>query len=238
MAKGPRKSVRNPVVTVGGLRKFSSTRAHSGSHYKFAKKGDVRTAAQKQEVTAKKATASSAAANTVHTSRFYTADDVKVPLRKKGAPKKQVLRKSLTPGTVVILLAGRFRGKRVVFLKQLDSGLLLVTGPYKINGVPLRRVAAAYVIATSTKIDVSKVDVATITDTFFARTDAGSKKGEKSEFIEGKKEKAPIAKERTDAQSAVDKVVLPLVKAVPNLYHYLNAKFSLTSGQKPHLLAF
>ena len=111
------------------------------------------------------------------------------------------------------------------------------TGPYKINGVPLRRVAAAYVIATSTKIDVSKVDVAKISDAFFARSDSGAKK-EKSEFIEAKKEKVPVAKERTDAQAAVDKAVLPLVKAVPNLFHYLNAKFSLTNGQKPHLLSF
>ena len=71
-------------------------------------------------------------------------------------------RPSLQPGTVVILLAGRFRGKRVILLKHLSEGTLLITGPFKINGVPLRRVNARYVIATNTKIDLRGVEDKTL----------------------------------------------------------------------------
>lgn len=91
--------------------------------------------------------------------RFYPAEDVRQPKKSRKLPKPTKLRPTITPGTVLILLAGRFRGRRVVFLKQLESGLLVVTGPYKVNGVPLRRVNQAYVIATSTKVDLGDFKV-------------------------------------------------------------------------------
>merc|ERR1711920_297959 len=83
---------------------------------------------------------------------YYPADDcVKNFVRKCKTPNKAKGRACIVPGSVVILLSGRFRGRRVVVLRRLDSGLLLVTGPYRLNGVPLKRVNAAYVLPTSSK---------------------------------------------------------------------------------------
>ncbi|GAB2216636.1 hypothetical protein Droror1_Dr00024412 [Drosera rotundifolia] len=59
--------------------------------------------------------------------KWYTADDLKVPLKNKRKERPTKLRASITSGTVLIILSGRFKGKRVVFLNQLPSGLLLVT---------------------------------------------------------------------------------------------------------------
>merc|ERR1712141_527380 len=95
--------------------------------------------------------------------RFYPTDEERRRFKTTGAGKSyranQKLKAGIEEGSVLILVAGRHRGKRVVFLKQLESGLLLVTGPFKINGVPMRRVNQKYVIVTSTKLDVSSVKI-------------------------------------------------------------------------------
>merc|ERR1712216_619467 len=126
---------------------------------------------------------------------FYPADDVPVKetsareLASKGVAK---LRKSIKPGTVLILLAGRFRGRRCVFLKQLPSGLLLVSGPYAVNGVPLRRVNQAYVIATSTTVDVKGVDAKKFSDSYFGKAKVRQTKKKSADGFFAEEEKPEI----------------------------------------------
>lgn len=114
---------------------------------------------------------------------WYPADDEKKHY-KKSKPKATKLRKGIEAGRVLILLSGRFRGKRVVFLKQLPSGLLLVTGPYKINGVPLKRVNQVYTLTTSTKVDIKGVDVTKIDDALFKKEKKAKKSQEEKFFAE------------------------------------------------------
>ena len=110
-------------------------------------------------------------------------------VRKSIHPAKP--RATLQPGTILILLAGRFRGKRVILLKHLPQGVLLVTGPYKVNGVPLRRVNARYVIATSAKVELKGIDEKVVEkvagEGYFSREKKGEKSGEEAFFKQGEK---------------------------------------------------
>jgi large subunit ribosomal protein L6e len=171
--------------------------------------------------------------------KYYPGDDV--VLKKGPTPVRNPtkLRSSITPGTVLILLAGRFRGKRVVFLKQLSSGLLLVSGPYGLNGVPLRRVNQKYVIATNTKVDLGGVDVSKIDDALFAREDSErSKEDMETLFAGGEAIPTYTSAARKAAQTAVDSALTKNIDKVEMLGAYMKAKFSLSKGDKPHLMKF
>merc|ERR1711998_344705 len=171
--------------------------------------------------------------------RYYPAEDVKYKLGNFHNTSKQTkLRASITPGTVLIMLAGHFKGKRVVFLKQLDSGLMLVTGPYKVNGVPLRRVPQSYVIATSTKVNISKVKVPdTVNDAFFAKPKT---KTNADTLLEGgaKGKESTLDESRKALQSQVDTALVAEISKTPLLKAYIGSKFSLKNGQKPHAMTF
>lgn len=171
---------------------------------------------------------------------YPVSDEKKHFVRKIKAGKTARLRKDITPGQVLVVLSGRFRGRRVVFLKALPSGLLLVTGPYKCNGVPLKRVNQAYVLATKTKVTLGNLPgLDKVNDEFFKKR-VTIKRGTKSAdfFEDPKKKKERITEERRTAQNAIDTEVVKSVKAVPQLREYLQNRFALKSGDKPHLMNF
>lgn len=183
-----------------------------------------------------KKVAAPAAASKKQASKFYPAEDAPKPLARRVIRNPTKLRASITPGTVLILLAGRFKGKRVVCLGQLPSGLLLVTGPFKLNGVPLRRVNQAYVIATSTKVDVAGVDTAKFGDAYFKSADKKSGKQSEEGFFAEKAEKAALPAEYVANQKAVDSALMG--KLSDDVKGYLSTLFSLRSGDRPHLMKF
>ncbi|CAI0642262.1 60S ribosomal protein L6-A [Colletotrichum fructicola] len=171
--------------------------------------------------------------------KWYNADDEPEAKKVRKAVRPWTPRKTLQPGTVLILLAGRFRGKRVVLLKTLEQGVLLVTGPFKINGVPLRRVNSRYVIATSYKVDVSGLDEKKIEEIaqpkYFTADKTKQKAGEEAFFKQGEKpQKKEVNSSRAADQKAVDKALIASIKKVEFLPSYLASSFSLRKGDKPH----
>ncbi|KAH6691278.1 60S ribosomal protein L6-2 [Plectosphaerella plurivora] len=151
--------------------------------------------------------------------KWYPADDEPQAKKVRKAIRAWSPRQSLQPGTVLILLAGRFRGKRVVLLKTLDQGVLLVTGPFKINGVPLRRVNSRYVIATSQKVDVTGIDEKKIEEVsapkYFTAEKSQQKAGEDAFFKQGEAPKVRGDNKRRNNESQARRVLTHSAAAAP-----------------------
>jgi large subunit ribosomal protein L6e len=238
---------RNPLIAPG-IQKY-------GKSGMFAQRGEYKKLKLRK---AAAATAVKAVAKQVETSIKKKGKDGKEYVVYKGEhvrglyesaprsitakkPTVGALRASITPGTVLILLAGHFRGKRVVFIKRLESGLLLVTGPFQVNGVPIRRVNQAYVIATSTKIDISGVAIPeSINDAYFKKVHEAAKPKSEEAFFDknAKPAKKTVAAQRIADQKAVDEAILPIIAKTASLKEYLGARFTLSSGLLPHQIKF
>lgn len=151
-------------------------------------------------------------------------------------------RKSLIPGRVVIVVAGKHKGKRVVLLRVLQSGLLLISGPFSLNSCPIRRISQRYVIATQTRINMEKVVVPDhINDTYFKRELKKKRNRGEGEIFAAKKEKYAPSEQRKADQVAVDKSIKTAIsqhKDKKLLFNYLRSYFALSSSQYPHRLKF
>jgi large subunit ribosomal protein L6e len=128
------------------------------------------------------------------------------------------------PGTILIILTGRNRGKRVVFLMQLSSGLLLVTGHLSLNWVPLccieqtRNLSSAAWKSPNTLLTLQEEA---------EEAQAPGRRG----LRHREKEKYEITEQSKIDQKTVDRQILPKIKAIPQLQGYMRSVFALTNGR-------
>lgn len=171
-------------------------------------------------------------------SRWYPTEDLphKKHANKRHVRKPTKLRSKIQPGQVLILLTSQHRGKRVVFLKQLPSGLLCVTGPFKLNGCPIKRVSPSMVIGTSTKIELPNIKSIKIDDGYFKNeTSRKNTKHLSEEAIAMKKaETRPMRPE----QDQIDDLIMNSIQKVPMMKEYLKNRFTLSHGSCPHKMVF
>jgi len=179
-----------------------------------------------------------------------TFTDLKQQEDKQNATEKSSVITATQPGRVVIVLTGPYRGRHAVVLKQLESGLLLITGPHVVNGMPLRRVHRKFVITTSTQIDLSKVQLpAHLNDKYFAKpvVTAATRKAQQAEADQNqsiftpRKPEYVLTEQRKQDQINIDKQVLAAVKSHPEsrlMVQYLSSHFFLKNRQYPHKMKF
>merc|ERR1712198_599223 len=244
------------VALESGVYKYSRSQMyHKKAIYKFAKKkATPKAAAAKKPAFVEKKGGGAKNGGTrkvaVHKPKFDYPTSVKTVVKTSKnlfSKQKRSLRPSLSAGVIAIVLAGVHKGKKVIVLKQLGTGLLLVSGPYALNGCPLRRVNQRYLLATKTKVDVSGVKVPDhINDAYFKRAAAAKKaaaaSGKKEgDIFESKKEEYKPSEQRKTDQVAVDKLLLEAVKKHADgklLKQYLRTGFGLSKGDYPHKMVF
>ncbi|KAF1743520.1 hypothetical protein MXB_2874 [Myxobolus squamalis] len=175
--------------------------------------------------------------------RYYSVDDKRKGSGRKIKRNPTKLRSSIKPGTILVLVSTKYRGKRVVFLKQLVSGLLLVVGPYGINGVPLCRVDQCHVIATSTQLDISNVKIPErIDDNYFRHRKVELKKKIKQLkqdiFVEEQEKKSVPNPLHIEDGKEIEAQLKCSIDSIPEMKAYLKTPFSISNGVFPHNLAF
>lgn len=95
-------------------------------------------------------------------------------------------------------------------------------------------------ILTHTRVNIANVDLKGVKMSLFRRKKIDTKAKKNAQFV-NKKTKKPIirrSKELIELQKKIDKQIVANISKRRRLKAYLRAHFTLTNGQRPHMMKF
>nr|UXY87086.1 60S ribosomal protein L6B [Cryptomonas sp.] len=91
----------------------------------------------------------------------------KIYLQEPNKSKRDFQNISLPIGSVLVLLSTKFQGRKVILLNVTKTGLFVISGPYALNGISLRRVNPRYIIPTQVEVNIKKINTSVFNDDYF-----------------------------------------------------------------------
>ena len=70
-------------------------------------------------------------------------------------------------GSIVILLSSNLQGKKAIILNTTKLELFVISGMYRLNGIPIRRVNPRYILPTDIQIDIDDINTTIFNDEYF-----------------------------------------------------------------------
>jgi ribosomal protein L14E/L6E/L27E len=94
---------------------------------------------------------------------------------------KKIDEKQTEKGAVLILLNPKFYGKKSILLNKTNDGFLVISGPYCINGISIKKIHPKYSIFTGLKLNLCKYNFRILTDRYFTLLKIAKKNFKKDE---------------------------------------------------------
>lgn len=92
-------------------------------------------------------------------------DDIKKLYFEKHNRKPQTPRTDLTVGDMVVVLEGRYAGSKVIFLKQINDNMAIVSGVKEINNIGIFKINERYLFKLS--VNIGNISTDSITDDIY-----------------------------------------------------------------------
>nr|UXY86672.1 60S ribosomal protein L6B [Cryptomonas paramecium] len=70
-------------------------------------------------------------------------------------------------GSVAIISFGKLRGKKAIILRTTKCRMFVISGPFSLNGISIRRIKYNHLIPTQNRLNISSVDTKIFDDEYF-----------------------------------------------------------------------